>query len=186
MIKYLYYMLIAIFTISNIEIAEARKINLKSKKTSKSESADFGGKNFESELSSFKSLNNGDKTNKYYGWETNNNIRPSGSPEAVKGGQFTMLGGTEYPNTFRSLGKDSRQQINSLMDGLQYEPLLGFNYEYLEWEPVLATHWKISEDSLTYWFRIDPRARWADGKGIVAKDIVSTIDKLLTLSFART
>ena len=70
-------MLIAIFTISNIEIAEARKINLKSKKTSKSESADFGGKNFESELSSFKSLNNGDKTNKYYGWETNNNIRPS-------------------------------------------------------------------------------------------------------------
>ena len=55
MIKYLYYMLIAIFTISNIEIAEARKINLKSKKTSKSESADFGGKNFESELSSFKS-----------------------------------------------------------------------------------------------------------------------------------
>ena len=32
MINYLYYMLIAIFTISNIEIAEARKINLKVKK----------------------------------------------------------------------------------------------------------------------------------------------------------
>ena len=53
MIKYLYYMLIAIFTISNIEIAEGRKINLKSKKTSQSETADFGGKNFEAELNSF-------------------------------------------------------------------------------------------------------------------------------------
>ena len=35
MIKYLHYMLIIIFTISNIEIAEGRKVNLKSKKTSK-------------------------------------------------------------------------------------------------------------------------------------------------------
>ena len=46
MIKYLYYMLIIIFTISNIEIVEGRKINLKSKESSKSESVDFGGKNF--------------------------------------------------------------------------------------------------------------------------------------------
>ena len=174
MIKYLYYMLIVIFTVSNIEIIEGRKINLKSKKVSENESADFGGENFITELKSFNASNSQDKSNKYYGWKTNNDVKPSGSPDAIKGGQFTMLGGTEYPNTFRSLGKDSRQQINSLMDGLQYEPLLGFNYEYLEWEPVLATHWKIADDSLTYWFRIDPRAKWADGRNIIAKDIVST------------
>ena len=77
MIKYLYYMLIVIFTISNIEILEGRKINLKSKESSKSESVDFGGKNFESELASFKSLNSQGKTNKYYGWKTNNDIKPS-------------------------------------------------------------------------------------------------------------
>ena len=46
MIKYLYYMLIVIFTVSNIEIIEGRKINLKSKKVSENESADFGGENF--------------------------------------------------------------------------------------------------------------------------------------------
>ena len=55
------------------------------------------------------------------GWVTNKNIYPSGSPNATKGGTLTMLGGDEYPVTFRSIGKDSRSQNNSLMDGIQYE-----------------------------------------------------------------
>jgi len=134
----------------------------------------FGDINFETELRNFQnSSDKNDKSNKYYGWETNININPSGDIRAVKGGMFTMLGGDEYPNTFRSLGKDSRQQINGLMDALQNEPLLGFDYENLEWQPVIATHWKIEDDSLTYWFRVDPRAKWADGKDIIAEDVVA-------------
>ena len=43
-----------------------------------------------------------------------------------------MLGGEEFPSTFRSIGKDSRQQINGLIEGLQYETLLSFDYEKLE------------------------------------------------------
>jgi len=134
----------------------------------------FGDINFETELKIFQnSSNKNDKSNKYYGWKTNNNIVPSGDVRAVKGGMFTMLGGDEYPNTFRSLGKDSRHQINGLMDALQNEPLLGFDYENLEWQPYIATHWKIEDDSLTYWFRIDSRAKWADGKDIIADDVVA-------------
>ena len=31
--------------------------------------------------------------------------------------------------------------------------------------------WKIEDDSLAFWFRIDPRARWSDGKEIIADDV---------------
>ena len=102
------------------------------------------------------------------GWITNKNVYPSGSPEAKKGGIITMLGGSEYPSTFRDIGKDSRSQINGLLGGLQYEALLSFDYERLEWAPNLATHWKISADSLTYWFRLNPKAKFADGRDVTS------------------
>ena len=174
---YIYIITIIVY-LSNISIEAAPRF--KKNIQSSEKSSTFGDINFEMELISFQnSSNNNDKSNKYYGWETNNNIIPSGDLRAVKGGMFTMLGGSEYPNTFRSLGKDSRHQINGLMDGLQNEALLGFDYERLEWEPVIATHWKIGEDSLTYWFRIDPKARWSDGKEIIAEDVVAAF-KLFT------
>ena len=113
------------------------------------------------------------------GWKTNMSPSPGGDPEAIKGGNLTMLGGQEYPNTFRTIGKDSRHQINSLMNGLQNETLLGFDYESLEWEPVIATHWKVSDDSLTYWFRIDPRARWSDKREIISDDVVAAFKLLI-------
>ena len=102
-----------------------------------------------------------------------------GDPNAVKGGMLTMVGGSEYPTTFRDVGKDSRYQINSLMSSIQYESLLRFDYETLTWEPKVATHWKISEDKLTYWFRIDPRARWSDDREIISNDVVAAM-RLLT------
>ena len=113
------------------------------------------------------------------GWVTNKNIYPSGSPNATKGGTLTMLGGDEYPVTFRSIGKDSRSQINSLMDGIQYESLLSFDYERLEWIPNLATHWKVSSDSLTYWFRLNPKAKFADGKDVTSEDVIATFKLLI-------
>ncbi len=180
MIKYIKYIfIIAIILHSNI--LEGRKLNLKPTKSDDSSTlSTYGGINFENELKIFQNNQeiNRDKNNKYYGWETNTNIEPSGDPNAIKGGMFTMLGGAEYPTTFRSTGKDTRHQINGLMDGLQNEPLLGFSYEKLEWQPAIATHWKIGGDSLTYWFRIDPRARWADGKEIIADDVVAAYNLL--------
>jgi len=65
------------------------------------------------------------------------------------------------------------------MSGLQYETLLSFNYEKLEWEPGLATHWKISEDSLTYWFRLNPNAKWADSRDVTTDDIIASFKLLI-------
>ena len=57
--------------------------------------------------------------------------------------------------------------------------LLSFDYENLEWSPSLATHWKISADSLSYWFRLDPQARWADGEEVTSEDIIATFKLLI-------
>ena len=112
------------------------------------------------------------------GWETSENIK-TGDPRAVKGGSLTMLGGAEFPRTFRDIGVDTRHQINSLMSALQYEPLLSFDYEDLEYKPNLATHWKIESDSLTFRFRIDPNAKWSDGKDITSNDVVAYLRLIL-------
>ena len=113
------------------------------------------------------------------GWITNTNTYPTGSPEAEIGGIITMLGGDEYPNTFRNIGKDSRSQVNGLLAGLQYEDLLSFDYEHLEWAPNLATHWKVSADSLTYWFRLNPKAKFADGRDVTSEDVIATFKLLI-------
>ena len=113
------------------------------------------------------------------GWITNKHINPSGSELAQKGGRITILGDDEYPTTFRNIGKDSRSQINGLMANLQYETLLSFDYEKLEWAPSLATHWKISHDSLTYWFRLNPHARWAAGRDVSTDDVIATFKLLI-------
>ena len=48
-----------------------------------------------------------------------------------------------------------------------YENLVGLDAETMEQYPILATHWKISDDSLTFSYRIDPQARWSDGKKLL-------------------
>ena len=112
------------------------------------------------------------------GWQTSKNIK-TGDPRATKGGSLTMLGGAEFPRTFRDIGVDTRHQINSLMSSLQYEALLSFDYEDLEYKPNLATHWKIEPDSLTFRFRIDPNAKWSDGRDITSNDVVAYLRLIL-------
>ena len=36
--------------------------------------------------------------------------------------------------------------------------------------PALATHWAIADDHQTVYFRLDPEARWSDGKPVTADD----------------
>ncbi len=98
---------------------------------------------------------------------------PKGDPDAKKGGRFTMRF-TEFPATLRPIGKDSASEIVWMLSVFCYETLIGYDSEMGEIVPRLATHWKISEDGLTFQFRIDPNARWADGMPVIAQDVVST------------
>ena len=89
-------------------------------------------------------------------WITNTDINIYGDPRAIKGDTITIVASDVFPPTFRGFGKDTRSQLNSLLEGLVYESLVGLDMETFKQEPILSTHWKVSEDSLTFSYRIDP------------------------------
>ena len=106
------------------------------------------------------------------GWQTNTEFDFIGDPHAVKGGIFRQYM-IDFPGTLRTEGPDTTAW-NSRVSGLVYEPLLNLHPTTLEYTPAIATHWQISEDKLTYRYRIDPNARWSDGQPVTAQDVVAT------------
>jgi microcin C transport system substrate-binding protein len=115
---------------------------------------------------------------KAQGFQTETDLSSGGDPKALKGGSFSMSMG-DFPPTYRTVGKDTHQMILSFLESVTYESLLSLDPETLKYRPSLASHWKISEDKSTYWFRIDPFAKWSDGIPVTAQDVVATF-KLIT------
>ncbi len=107
------------------------------------------------------------------GWQTNTTYELVGDPRAVKGGTFREFV-LDFPGTLRVEGPESNTALNYMIGPMVYEPLLTVHPTTLDFMPVLATHWQISEDKLTYRYRINPNARWADGQPIVAEDVVAS------------
>lgn len=108
-----------------------------------------------------------------HGWQTNNNYPLVGDTNAIKGG-IIRLAMTEFPSNLRHEGKDANTVLNSLIQGLCYESLLGLHSMTMDWVPGLASHWKISDDKMTFWFRINPNARWQDGTRVTTEDVIQT------------
>ena len=111
-------------------------------------------------------------------WETNESPPGITDPNAKKGGKI-VLAYTDWPPTIRTEGPNSRLAFLSNLHVTIYETLLGFDAVDMEYVPSLASHWQIGDDKMTYRFRIDPRARWADGREVTADDVVATVDHLL-------
>ena len=118
--------------------------------------ADKGGKGFTGE-----------------GLETNTSFDLIGDPHAVKGGVYREYQ-PDFPGTLRTEGPESNTTINALISSGLYETLLTVHPTTLDYMPILATHWQISPDRLTYRYRIDPNARWSDGQPVTADDVVAT------------
>ncbi len=98
-----------------------------------------------------------------------------GDPRAKKGGLFRHIT-PRFPATMRTEGQNANYVENSTIAGLCYESLIGTHPVNLEFIPALATHWKISDDKMKFWFRINPDARWSDGREVIAEDVVATWD----------
>jgi microcin C transport system substrate-binding protein len=109
------------------------------------------------------------------GWETNTDFDLVGDPRAVKGGVLRdwML---SFPGTLRMAGPEWNTSINYTISGLVYEPLLGLHPTTFDYVPALASHWQIGSDQLTYRFRLDPNARFSDGRPVTADDVVASWD----------
>ncbi|MFZ4590898.1 MAG: ABC transporter substrate-binding protein [Ignavibacteria bacterium] len=119
--------------------------------------ADKGGKGFKGE-----------------GWVTNEKYNSIGKKEAVKGGKF-VFAMPDFPASFRTYGKDSNFELNDIFSNLIFESLLNMDPADNTLYPGLATHWKMAPDSLTYSFRINPDARWADGMPVTSQDFIATL-----------
>src|SRR5688572_18462307 len=108
------------------------------------------------------------------GWQTNTDFDLIGDPRAIKGGALREYI-LDFPGTLRVLGgPESNTQLNFMIRPMVYETLLTLHPTTLEWMPVLATHWQIAEDQLTYRFRLDPNARFSDGQPVTAQDVVAS------------
>ncbi|MBL8007735.1 MAG: ABC transporter substrate-binding protein [Ignavibacteria bacterium] len=112
------------------------------------------------------------------GWTTNNNISRAGNPKATKGGMLVMSM-PDFPATLRNVGKDENSYFSRMAATLMYEGLTNLDPVTEEFIPSLATHWKISDDKKEFTFRINPDARWADGKPVTSDDVIATW-KLIT------
>jgi microcin C transport system substrate-binding protein len=99
-----------------------------------------------------------------------------GDPAAVRGGVLT-LHTPEFPESFNSFinNEIDVDQVTSLV----YDTLLDLNPDNLEFEPLIASSWKISPDKKTFTFTIDPRAKWSDGQPITAQDVSFTYDTIM-------
>lgn len=120
----------------------------------------------------------GGKGFKGEGWETNTSYDLIGDPHAVKGGtyhDFTI----DFPATLRTEGPEANAQTAREVSALVYESLLGIHPATQEYIPSLATHWQVSADKMTYRFRINPNARFSDGKPVTSEDVVATFDFLM-------
>ncbi len=106
------------------------------------------------------------------GWETNTSFDLIGDPRAVKGGVIREAQ-PDYPATLRYIGPNL-SIWNATLHSLAYESLLGLHPTSLEYIPVLATHWQVGADKMTFRFRIDPNARFSDNTPVTAEDVVAT------------
>ncbi len=98
-----------------------------------------------------------------------------GDPRAKKGGTFRHIT-TRFPATMRTEGQNANYVENNTISGLCYEGLITTHPLTLEFIPSLASHWKVADDKMKFWFRINPDARWSDGREVIADDVVATWD----------
>ncbi|MFV1959229.1 MAG: ABC transporter substrate-binding protein, partial [Planctomycetota bacterium] len=110
-------------------------------------------------------------------WETNPPPASVPDPPAKKGGRI-VLATSSWPPTLRTEGPNSRLSFLSNLQAMIYESLLGYDALRQEFVPGLARYWQIDDDKVTFRFRMDPEARFADGREVTADDVVATLEHL--------
>jgi peptide/nickel transport system substrate-binding protein len=71
----------------------------------------------------------------------------------------------------------TNEEAGLLVEALIYRPLLGLDAER-RLVPDLATTWTVSPNGLVYEFRLDPNAKWDDGKPVTSDDVRFTLERI--------
>lgn len=91
-------------------------------------------------------------------------------------GQLT-LHTSEFPKSFNAF-VDSSVDAAAVF-GLVYDNLMELDYDTLEFKPLIAKEIKTSADKKVFTIKIDPRAKWADERSIIADDILFTYETIM-------
>lgn len=106
-------------------------------------------------------------------WLTNDQDPVYASPNAIKGGTLrNML--ISFPLTLRYVGPDSNGSFRPAVLGNQMS-LIEEHPNTHNLLPALATHWAYSDDNTTMYFKLNPHAKWSDGKPVKASDYAFTL-----------
>jgi microcin C transport system substrate-binding protein len=101
---------------------------------------------------------------------------PLAAPAAAVGGEISIYA-YEYPKSFNYYLEQGSFQAEVF--GALYESLLTQHPLTMDFEPGLATNCSMSDDKKTFTFRLDPKARWSDGKPVTAQDVKWTFDTIM-------
>lgn len=107
-------------------------------------------------------------------WMTNDSDPVYASADAVKGGTLNTAI-LSFPMTFRTVGPDSNGSFRSAILDNDLS-LINIHPDTLNVIPELATHWAFGKDKKTMYFKLNPDARWSDGKPVTADDYVFTLE----------
>ena len=101
---------------------------------------------------------------------------PVASPLARRGGTV-RFNGAQAPKSYNAY-VDNNSYTRMTFD-LMYENLLSTDTDTLEFRPGLARRWAVSDDGREFTFVLDERAKWSDGRPIVAADVKWTFDAIM-------
>lgn len=103
-------------------------------------------------------------------------VDPSASPAARKGGTIRLYGG-QGPKSYN--GYVDNNAYTRMTFGLMYSSLLSIDPVTLDFEPSLARRWAVSDDGHEFIFEIDSDAKWSDGASVTAEDVKWTFDSVM-------
>ena len=102
-------------------------------------------------------------------WMDGSDLKVFSSPDAVQGGTFQEYT-ADFPRTLRFVGPDAngsfRRHIHDNNTVLLTHPYPNGDGDY----PGLAKAWAIGKDGKTVYFKLDPDARYSDGKPVRVTD----------------
>lgn len=100
----------------------------------------------------------------------------TGNPNAPIGGEYRMNLGTA-PTTLNALSSTdfNATQVQNMI----LESLLNRNIDTREWEPELASSWKIAKDGKSFEFTLREGVKWQDGKPLTIEDVKFSFDAIV-------
>ena len=107
-------------------------------------------------------------------WLTNDADPAYAASDAIKGGTLNTAI-LSFPMTFRTVGPDSNGSFRSAILDNDLS-LINIHPNTLNIIPELATHWAFGKDKKTMYFKLNPTARWSDGKPVTGPDYAFTLE----------